>query len=838
VRLSNVVRLYGVRLRGRLVQEIFALAGIAVGVALLFASQVASTSLDGSIRQIADGIVGPMRLQLAARSPQGFDERLIAQVRALRGVSAALPVLATRVDVLGPSGTRTVDLLGADPRQTYAAGPLVRPFSSARLVNMQALAMPAPIAQAIGVQPLQTVRLQVGERAPSAFVGATLSAQNIGSLVHSPIALGPLSYVQRLTGMQGRVTSIFVRCPASAERGVASALARLARANSLNLRPADFEATLFEQAASPTNQSTLTFSAISALVGFLFAFNAMLLTVAQRRGFVEDLRLDGYTGAMIMQILLFDALVLGLAAALVGLALGELLSNVLFSASPGYLSLGFPVGSQRIVTWQTILTAIAGGVLAAVVGVLAPLRREIFLPMSRARGSLRNPFAAIVGSLLGVGCLAGTTAILLTAPQAAIAGIVALMVALLALLPVALSLGTAALARTRGVLSGVAVHLAVIELRSRANHTRGLAVAATGAIAVFGSVAIQGAHGNLQRGLDRLVHQLNRNSQLWVIPPGEDNLLATTPFPALKASMLRHATGVRSVEPLLGALLDYGERRVWVLGMPPGAPEPIPTSQVLVGRIASAVAKLRAHGWAVLSKALAGEHHLRVGGWFVLPSPRPQRLRVAALITNLGWPPGAIIIDSGDYARAWGSAEPSAYYVRLARGASVTRARAALVHALGRGSGLTVESASARELRQRRASRQGLARLTQISWLVLIAAVLAMGVAMGSMIWQRRAALADLKIDGFKHGELWRALLLETALLTGAACTLGATLGIYGQLLLSHALATVTGFPVAFSADVTTALWSLLVVTAVAVAIVAVPGHAAASARPAIGAFE
>ena len=40
---------------------------------------------------------------------------------------------------------------------------------------------------------------------------------------------------------------------------------------------------------------TALFAGLSALVGFLFAFNAMLLTVPRRRALVSDLRLDGYS---------------------------------------------------------------------------------------------------------------------------------------------------------------------------------------------------------------------------------------------------------------------------------------------------------------------------------------------------------------------------------------------------------------------------------------------------------------------------------------------------------------------------------------------------------------
>jgi hypothetical protein len=34
------------------------------------------------------------------------------------------------------------------------------------------------------------------------------------------------------------------------------------------------------------------------------------------------------------------------------------------------------------------------------------------------------------------------------------------------------------------------------------------------------------------------------------------------------------------------------------------------------------------------------------------------------LTTNLGWPPGAVILSSGTYAQAWGSGDPTAYASR------------------------------------------------------------------------------------------------------------------------------------------------------------------------------
>ena len=79
------------------------------------------------------------------------------------------------------------------------------------------------------------------------------------------------------------------------------------------------------------------------------------------------------------------------------------------------------------------------------------------------------------------------------------------------------------------------------------------------------------------------------------------------------------------------------------------------------------------------------------------------------------------------------------------------------------------------------------------------------------------------------RGVLWRSLLVESALLLGAGCSIGAVFGLFGQLLLSRALVVVTGFPVALSIGVLVAVGSFLLVTTVAVLIVAVPGYLAAN---------
>jgi putative ABC transport system permease protein len=835
MRLSNIVRLYRVRLRSRIVQELFAVLGIAVGVALLFSSQVASTSLDGAVRQLTSGIIGQMRFQITARDAHGFDASLLNKVERIPGVLTAVPVLQASANVVGPQRSQSVDLVGTEPRLAYLGGALVRNLGTSQLSRTRAFMLPAPIAQRIGAASLQPVQLQIGARTISSLLVPELLAPGSGVLGESPIAIAPLRYAQRLTSMTGRLTSIYVRSRPRRDREVSAGLRRLA-AGRLNVAPADFTNTLFHKAAEPTNQSTSLFSAISALVGFLFAFNALLLTVPQRRNLIEDLRLDGYTRKMIVEVLLFDAVVLGIVACAVGLALGELMSVELFRSDPGYLSFAFPIGSERIVTWQSFAIAIGGGLVAAIFGVLAPLRSNVFARITlgdTAGGSSDRWIARAVPC--GLACLVVTTAILLLAPQAAILGIASLTAALLLLLPMLLDMVVVAFDRLQRATAGAACYLATIGLRSRSNRARSTAIATTGAIAVFGSVAIQGAHQDLQNGLDRLAHELNAATEVWVSPAGAANALTTTPFHDVDdATTLARLPGVRAVDIYRGSFLDLGARRVWVIASARADPLPISPSQVVRGNAQLAIARIRRGGWVALSQAIVSELKLRVGQSFTLRSPRPTRLRLAAITTNFGWPPGAVVLNADDYAHAWSSDDPSAYQVVPQPGVSAAAIVPEIEHALGPHSALKVETSAGRERSFRVTSRQGLARLTQISTLVLIAGILAMAAAMGAMIWQRRPQLADMKVDGFDRRVLWRALLIESGLLLGAGCSIGALFGVYGQLLLSHALATVTGFPVIFSIGALVALSSFLLVTAVAVAIVAVPGYIAARVRPGI----
>lgn len=835
LRPATLVRFYAERLRAQPVQEALAGAGIAIGVALVFAVQVANTSITGSAEGVVHGIFGSARVQVLARGPAGMDARLVGNASRLPGVRVAAPMLQRRVAVLGPRGRRTVELVGATPRIAELGGALTRDFGPGGLRLARGVTLPRSVADAVGAQPGGTVTLLADGQEHRLAVGAVVGSAVIGSLADSPVAIAPLGFAQQLVAMRGRVTRILVEPRPGSDAAVRRRLLALAGPG-VTVGSPDAELRLLHQAAGPNDQSTTLFAAISAMVGVLLAFNAMALSVPARRRFIADLRMEGFEPRQVVAVLAFQALALGLVASVLGIVLGEVLLRLLFGTVPGYLTFAFAVGGQRVVRWSTVAIAVGGGIAAAVVASARPMldvysRRPVDAVLrddgDRGEGVSRRSTTWLLGA--AVALVAGTTVLAVVAPAATIAGVAGLALVTILVMPamfaVALRLAWTALA---GTGSGGVLAVSLLSLRDTA--TRSMVLACVGGIAVFGCVAIDGARHDLLRGLDRNFAEYVSTADLWVTTGGND--LTTESFSASAAVRdVRNLPEVASVREYRGGLLDVDGRRAWVIARPADEREMLPPSELRIGDLGLATGRLRASGWAVLSEALAKARGLRVGDPFLIPTPSgATRFRLAAVTTNLGWGPGVVIMNAADFAHAWRSPDPTALEIDLAPGIAPAAGRRAVQRAVG--SGLRVQTRAEREAQYQRLGRQGLDRLRQISTLLLIAASLAMAMAMGAAVWQQRRAFAALKVAGFGEWQLWRSLLYQAAFVLTLGCGVGAGLGLYGHYLLTRWLAITTGFPAPFSLAAPQATIALAVVAGAAVVITALPGYAVAQVAP------
>ncbi len=834
VRLSMLAHLYRVRLRSHAIQEALAGSGIAVGVALVLGVLVANASLTGSAGELIHLVTGSARLQLAARSSNGFDERLLDTSRHLPGVRVVAPVLRENVAVVGPHGRSSVQLLGVTAAVAGLGGFDTQDFGLAGFRFSGGLILPASVAGAVGAEAGDRVTILAFGSARTITVGAVLKSSPFGVLASSPIAVSLLPEAQRLTGLPGRLTQILVEPQPGSDGRVAAELRTLA-AGRLNVVAADEELTLLAEAVKPNDQSTSLFAAISVMVGFLLALNAMLLTVPERRRFVADLRMQGYDWRQILVLLAFQAAVLGVVASAVGVVLGDIFSRAFLHRIPVYLTTAFPIGTHEALRVGTVLIAVGCGVLATTLASLSPaldLRSgrptdAVFRDHSGG-GEVLARGTALKLALASVALLATIAVVLALVPGATIVGGMALALAALLAIPSVFA-GVARLLQWAGErVASSSLIVVVSELRAVTFRT--VALAGIAALAVYGSVAIGGARADLIHGLDASFGEYLGTADVWVTTGGND--LTTNAFAADGAiQAIARSPAVASVRVYQGGYLDVGPRRLWIIARPSADSSMIPASQLVKGDLAHATRLLRGGGWAAISGAFAEERGLGVGSAFTLPTPAgTARLRVAAITTNLGWSPGAVILNAADYRRYWQTDAPSALEVNLRPGVDQAAGRRAAVQALADRPGLGVQTLDERERQYDANARQGLSALNEISVLLLIAAALAVAAALSASIWQRRPRLASLKIQGYGTAQLWRALLLESAIVLGVGCAVGAIAGVYGHALASRWLRLETGFPAPFAIGLGRVLLTLALLAASALAVIAAPGLTAARA--------
>ncbi|HEX5146797.1 MAG TPA: FtsX-like permease family protein [Conexibacter sp.] len=855
MRLETLLYFYGRRLRTHPIQELLAGLGIAIGVALAFAVLVANGSVTGSADRIVHAVVGRADLQLQARDARGFDERVAAAAARVPGVRRVAPLLEQRAVLMGPNGRPVAVSVGSlDAGLAALSGRLAGTFVTGGFrflhgamvpsATAQALGLPNPADQAIA-RPLPPLRIVLRGEAHTVPLAAVVGHETIGPVADARVAMLPIDQLQALSGMRGRVTRVLIETlPGQAARARAG-LAALARRDHLDLAPAAADTELLSQALGPSDQATGFFAAISALLGFLLAFNAMLLTAPERRRMLAELRIQGFKPRQLVGLLLSQALVLGLVSSVVGVVVGGLLSREVFDATPDYLSPAFTLGSSTVIgTWPVVL-ALCGGTLACCLAAAPPLfdlrRGRAVDAVFQSGGAPGNALAPRTRRRLFAAALvlvALATVVLLRAPSAALLACGLLALATVLAIPTtfaAVVWSAEALTERLERLNMLSVAL----LALRATTVRSLALAATGAVAVFGSVAIGGARHDLLDGIARYTGDYVSTADLWVVNPLDNQATNDIAGGARVARAVAAVPGVAAVRGYRGGFLDYGGRRVWVIARSRADRALLPASQLVHGELATATERLRQGGWVALSDQLASAHGVGVGDAIDIPTPTGEaRFRVAATTTNLGWSPGAIVMGADDYRRAWGTGAPTALELDVRHGAdprAVQRAVAQVLAVAAGGSGLRVQTAAQRAAGIEASARQGLARLGQISALLLVAAVLAMAAAMGAAVWQRRAALAALRIQSFSPRQLWRVLLLEAGVVLGAGCLTGALAGVYGQVVIDRYMVTVTGFPVASTLAGWATVQIVALVIVAALVVVAIPGWFAARVPPQLG---
>jgi putative ABC transport system permease protein len=771
--------------------------GIASGVALSFAVAAENASLTEGAAATYRQLAGRSTVELIGLGPNGLPLSVAQQVRHLPGVAAAAPISESTITVR--RGGRSVDLrlFGMDSSAGALGGTLARNVPRVKRGGTIGLYLPRTVAHALRVGAEAEVIAYSRIGPTPTYVAQVLPDRRLGRLADTPVAFADLSLAELLTGGGDKVQRILV-VPRGRPSGLVGSLERIGGPGSAVWSTAA-EIHAVNQASSLSRESSSLFAALSLVVGGLLAYGAMVLVVAERRREVATLRVLGCaTGALMLAVLL-DALFMGLAGTALGLLVGRLVVSWLLPHNNNFLSSAFLLSSRTVVPLGVVAVSCIAGIVTVLLAVILPARA--LTNISPAEALEAQPDTIVVGTrippqfLLGLVAALGGSAAWLTMTGHGVLGLPLWVFAGLIAVPITLTWVVRTVHRLLPGPGGASrVGLAEIA----AFPARAAAAAAVVMLAVSGLVIVNGAVANLEEGTASLAASSYPPGDLFVTAPARDQVFFTQPLQASVDARLVRLPFVSHLTSWRSAFLDWDGRRILAFAYTDGA-RGVRAGEFIEGNaLQGATALSDDPGAMAVSRDLANALNLRIGSRMRVPTPAgPKRMRVAAIITNFGWTPGALAINQRSFAAWWGSDYVTAFQVGLrshmSRAIASQRIRTALA-----GTGLTVVTSEQMRARATSSAQAQLTNLQRIGILIAIAGVFAVTAVTLAGMLARVRRVAALRTVGMSHGQLALALASEAGWVVGIGAVLGSIVGIVGHALVIRYLSSTFAMAVTF----------------------------------------
>lgn len=526
--------------------------------------------------------------------------------------------------------------------------------------------------------------------------------------------------------------------------------------------------------------------AAALVVGMFLVYNALSVSVAERRRDIGILRSTGATRGQIVGLFIGEAMLLGLAGAACGLpsglGLGWLALQLLGHVLGEMIGVAFNARGLPDSMW-TLLLAAGAGVVTAMLAALVPAVRAALeepadavrrVPPS-ARGLLLTIHIALCLALGGAGaacvfwrgCLPGRTA--------AFAGITLLLLTALVATPLAAGLAGRLLQPFARRLFGLEGRLAADNLVRSPGRT-GLviaALAATSALFVMTAGFIYSTEQTVLTWLDEQVA-----ADLFVTGGGTfSNVGSMVALPDRLADRVKEMPEIAAVLPVRLYQLDFRGHFI-VLIAPDFAAFRASAGDRPLARNFARFPRLSEPGTVLLSENFAALYAVGVGEDLQVNGPRgPLRLEVIGIVPDYTWNRGAIIVDRSWFRTVFEDDQIDVIDVFLYPGNDPAVVREQLVR---EGERDFVVSQTSGELRQD--VSVALHRVYSLAYAqqVVIGLVALLGVvsALFISVLQRTRELGLLRAVGATRGQVLRSVLAEATLMGIVGAAIGFGVGL------------------------------------------------------------
>ena len=429
-------------------QAALMLIGMALGVAVVFAVDIANSSAKRAFALSLDTVTGRTTHHIVGGT-NGIDEKIYTRLRTELGVRNSAPVVQGPVTLLGadttatkdtnPRYTETLQLLGVD----IFAEPMFRDQSngnssiagstsensitdnSARsastrdalnLLNRGSVILATSTANRLGVQ--NGDKIQVRDSNLQLTLTSTVDSDEQPGF--ESIAMVDVATAQEILEMQGRLSRIDLILPLPETSSAANVAAESEGGSKLQqninylessiagvaVTDAERQNNSLTQMTEAFHTNLLAMSLLALLVGAFLIYNTVTLSVIQRRQTFGQLRAIGLQRHELFRSILTETLAFAVIGTLAGILIGYMLGSVLLTLVTRTINdLYFALDVRQVgYSGFTLIKAVLIGLGVSLLAALAPAIEASNSPPGTVirRTSVERRISSIVPGILSL----------------------------------------------------------------------------------------------------------------------------------------------------------------------------------------------------------------------------------------------------------------------------------------------------------------------------------------------------------------------------------------------------------------------------------------------------
>jgi putative ABC transport system permease protein len=781
----------------RRLRTLLVVVSIALGVATLVATRTLNDTMGRAVLASTNPLSGVVDFVIG-NGDLPVPRDLAKAVAAVPGVRSVQPKVWDHARVQTGDGPRTVLVIGLDLAQTKDVGDVpgeitLSPGTEAAFLMGRLLSQkPAVVGTELDRDLPADARVVTVEHQRRTFdlvKAGTVEAHGALAMLSGYVVVLDLDDAAEVLGLpRGQVNRLDVLLhhgvnPQEARGAIEAKLAGRARVQT------PVEQDQATGSAMATFRTGFALCGVAALVvGMFLVYNALSVTVAERRHEVGVLLALGATRGQVLGLFAGEALLLGLAGAALGIPLGLGLAYLGLQPMRAILNdLFVNLNVRQVdVSAELILTALAAGVVTTVGAALWPaIRASQENPAEAVRrvprpATGRHLVALLAGS---VGLLAAGAALtllrnVLPMHWGTFGGLALVLTGALVASPLAATVVATGLRPVARRFFPIEWRLAADNLLQAPGRT-GMVI---GALAAGVSLVVQTA-GVIRSNRAALRDWIEGSVAADVIVAAGSAVGSGQPAVPMGPEVgeaLRDLPGAEAVVSLRGARVDFRGALVMLLALDGGLVSRLHNERMPGNPENALFARLDAEpDGALVSENFAALYGIEPGDTITVPAPAgPVTLHVVGKLVDFGWALGTVYVNRRDYLGHWQDPRADLYDVYVRPGHTAADLKEVIAARLGARYDLQpMTRAELIEGVERIIDRvYGIAYGQQV--VVMLVAALGVITSLLISVLQRRREMGLLRAVGAAQGQVIHSVLAEACLMGAIGTLLGVLFGI------------------------------------------------------------